>query len=231
MISPQLLVLDVDGTIVDSQALIVEAQGRAFAACGLEAPTRERSLSIVGLSLLEAFTALVGPSGPVERLAQEYRTAFAALRADPAWQEPLFPGMAEMIGRLARRDDVVLGIATGKSRRGVAHLVERHGWDRVFATIQTADDAPSKPDPGMLLQAMAETGIGPERATMLGDTTFDMDMARAAGMRPIGVDWGYHPVAALREAGAETLISCIDELPGLLGLAVEAPPKAAAARV
>ena len=214
----QLLVFDVDGTIVDSQALIVEAQGRAFAACGLAAPTRERSLSIVGLSLIEAFTALVGPSGPVERLAEEYKLAFQELRRDPVWEEPLFPGLEDLIAELARREDVVLGIATGKSRRGVSYLVERHGWDGVFATIQTADDAPSKPDPGMLLRAMAETGIAPERATMLGDTTFDMAMARAAGVRPIGLSWGYHPVAALREAGADRIIDRIDELRPLLGL-------------
>lgn len=221
MSAMQLLVLDVDGTLVDSQALIVEAQRRAFAACGLRAPTRERSLSIVGLSLLEAFTVLVGREGPVERLAEEYRLAFTDLRQDSTWQEPLFPGIETFIARMSRRDDLLLGIATGKSRRGVAHLVERHGWDRIFSTVQTADDAPSKPDPGMLMQAMAETGIEPARTTMLGDTTFDMDMARAAKVRPVGVTWGYHPVAALREAGAGTLISGIGELPPLLGLDAE----------
>lgn len=214
----QLLVLDVDGTLVDSQALIVEAQGRAFAACGLQAPTRERSLSIVGLSLFEAFSELVGPAGPVERLSDQYKLAFNALRADGNWHEPLFPGIEQLIADFSARDDVVLGIATGKSRRGVAYLVERHGWGGAFATIQTADDAPSKPHPGMLLQAMAEAGIGPDATTMLGDTTFDMAMARAAGVRPIGVTWGYHPVEALREAGAETLISGIEELRPLIGI-------------
>ena len=212
----QLLVLDVDGTLVDSQALIVEAQGRAFAACGLAAPTRERSLSIVGLSLLEAFTVLVGPTGPVERLAEEYRLAFMDLRRDPAWEEPLFPGIEAFIAAMSRRDDILLGIATGKSRRGVAHLVERHGWERVFSTTQTADDAPSKPDPGMLLQAMGETGIEPARTVMLGDTTFDMEMVGAARVRPIGVAWGYHPASALSDAGAEAIIARIEELPPLL---------------
>lgn len=224
----QLLVLDVDGTLVDSQALIVEAQARAFAACGLPAPTRERSLSIVGLSLIEAFTVLVGPAGPVGRLAEEYKLAFQDLRRDPAWQEPLFPGIEEMIADLSRRDDVLLGIATGKSRRGVSYLVERHGWAGIFSTVQTADDAPSKPDPGMLLQAMAETGLPPDRTTMLGDTTFDMSMARAAGVRPIGVAWGYHPVPALREAGAESVISSIGELHPLIGPRGAALPQVAA---
>ncbi len=217
----QLVILDVDGTLVDSQALIVAAQRRAFAACGLPAPTRERSLSIVGLSLREAFTALVGSSGPVERLAEAYRDAFGELRADPAHAEPLFPGIEAMIGRLAARDDVVLGIATGKSRRGVSHLVLRHGWERVFATIQTADDAPSKPHPGMILQAMAETGVAPAKTAMVGDTSFDMAMARAAGVRAIGVAWGYHPVAALREAGADTVVQDAAELQRALRLSTD----------
>lgn len=212
----QLLVLDVDGTLVDSQALIVEAQCRAFAACGLQAPTRERSLSIVGLSLTEAFAALVGPTGPVAELAEAYRLAFRELRADPSWDEPLFPGAAALIDRLRGRHDIRLGIATGKSRRGVVYLVQRFGWEGAFATVQTADDAPSKPDPAMLLQAMAETGIGAASTMMVGDTSFDMGMARSAGTRGIGVDWGYHPVAALREAGAERVIASFAELDPLL---------------
>lgn len=214
----QLVVLDVDGTLVDSQHLIVAAQRQAFAAVGLPPPPRERSLSVVGLSLVEAFTALVGPDGPALELAAAYRDAFMRLRLDPTCHEPLFPGVAEVIGDFAARPDVRLGIATGKSRRGVAHLVERHGWERVFATIQTADDAPSKPDPGMLLNAMGETGMAPNAVTMVGDTSFDMLMARAAGVRAIGVSWGYHPPAALAEAGAEAIISRMPDLSPLLGI-------------
>ena len=128
---------------------------------------------------------------------------------------------------------MVLGIATGKSRRGVAHLVERHGWHRTFATIQTADDATSKPDPAMLRQAMAEVGAAPRDTLMIGDSTFDMLMARAAGVRPIGVSWGYHPVTALEEAGAEAIAISYEELRALLvRFAVLAPsPNAAEAPI
>lgn len=98
----------------------------------------------------------------------------------------------------------------------MAHILDRYDWHSIFATIQTADDAPSKPDPGMILQAMAETGIGPEATAMVGDTSFDMAMARAAGVRRIGVSWGYHPVAALRESGAETIIDRFGALEALL---------------
>jgi phosphoglycolate phosphatase len=110
----------------------------------------------------------------------------------------------------------MLGIATGKSRRGVAHLVERHDWQQLFATIQTADDAPSKPDPTMLHQAMAEVGVAAENAMMVGDSTYDMAMARAAGITPIAVSWGYHPVPALQEAGAEAVVDAYDALERLL---------------
>jgi len=227
----KLVVFDVDGTLVDSQHLIVAAQREAFAAHSLAPPSRERSLSVVGLSLAEAFTALVGAQGPIEALVEAYKDAFAGLRADPAWQEPFFAGAPELIGELAARPDIVLGIATGKSRRGVAHLVARYGWDRVFATIQTADDAPSKPDPTMLRQAMAEAGATPENTIMVGDSTFDMLMARAAGVSAVGVSWGYHPTAALEEAGADVIVHSYGELRDVLvrlGLLPSSPGAVAA---
>jgi phosphoglycolate phosphatase len=206
--------------------MIVAAQREAFAACGLEPPSRARSLSIVGLSLAEAFTALVGAGGPIEALAEAYKAAFGRLRADPACEEPLFPGAEALIARLAARSDIMLGIATGKSRRGVAHILETHGWTDVFATVQTADDAPSKPDPTMLRQALADTGIQAESAVMIGDTSFDMGMAKAARLHAVGVSWGYHPVAALREAGADTIIDSFEAFDTVL--ASTAPAQAVA---
>jgi phosphoglycolate phosphatase len=222
----RLVIFDVDGTLVDSQNMIVAAQREAFAACGLEPPSRARSLSIVGLSLAEAFTALVGADGPIEALAEAYKAAFGRLRADPACEEPLFPGAEALIARLAARSDIMLGIATGKSRRGVAHILETHGWTDVFATVQTADDAPSKPDPTMLRQALADTGIQADSAVMIGDTSFDMGMAKAARLHAVGVSWGYHPVAALREAGADTIIDSFEAFDTVL--ASTAPAQAVA---
>ncbi|MGO4525333.1 HAD-IA family hydrolase [Microvirga sp. 2MCAF35] len=221
----KLVLFDVDGTLVDSQNIIVAAQRMAFAAHGLEPPSRERSLSIVGLSLVEAFTVLVGSKGPVAGLVDAYRDSFHTLRQDPANAEPLFPGVESCLEWLHGRKDVVLGIATGKSRRGVAHLLDRHGWQDVFPVIQTADDAPSKPHPGMILQAMRETGALPHDTVMVGDSSFDMGMARAAGVLPVGVSWGFQPVAALVEAGAGPIVDSYAELEMVLREFLNTPSK------
>lgn len=201
----KLILFDVDGTLVDSQNLIVEAQGLAFAALGLPAPSREKALSIVGLSLVEAFDVLTQGQGPAEKLAEAYKQAWTVLRAKPGYFDPLYPGAEKLLRKLAPAEDCLIGLATGKSRRGVQSLIERCGWDNFFATIQTADDAPSKPSPAMLLQACAETGVAPRDCVMIGDTVFDMEMARAAGAQKIGVAWGYHAPAALTRSGAEKI--------------------------
>lgn len=215
----RLIIFDVDGTLIDSQELIVAAQRRAFAAHGLPAPDRATMLSIVGLSLAEAFTVLAGPEAPAAALSDSYREAWGELRADPAFADPLYPGADAAVRRLAAAPDTKLGIATGKSNRGVAHLIEKAGWDGFFATTQTSDDHPSKPDPSMILRAMEETGVGPAETCMIGDTAFDMGMARAAGVTAIGCLWGYHAHARLVEAGAEHLVSDFDALLALLGAA------------
>lgn len=210
---------DVDGTLVNSEAIILTAQAQTFAAVGLPAPSRERGLSIVGLSLHEAFTELVGPDGPVEALLAAYREAFHALRTADTIPEPLYPGAADLLARAAADPRLALGIATGKSRRGVAALLDKHGWHTMMATIQTADDAPSKPDPGMILQACAATGIPASQTVMIGDSPFDMRMARAAGARAVGVAWGFQPVEVLRAAGADVIASDYADLARILAIA------------
>ncbi len=224
----KLVLFDVDGTLVDSQSIIVAAQRMTFAAHGLEPPSRERALSIVGLSLAEAFMVLAGPKAPIEGLVKTYRDVSATLRKDPAHAEPLFPGAAECIERLRRRADVRLGIATGNTQRGVARLLDSFGWQGIFESIQTADDAPSKPHPGMILQAMAATGAAPQDTVMIGDSSFDMAMARAAGVLAIGVSWGFQPVAALTEAGAASIVHSYAELEAVLQEFLDRPSQISA---
>ncbi len=210
----KLAIFDVDGTLVDSRAMITASLSSAFAGEGLAAPPQEKMLSIVGLSLVHAMRALAPDADAArhDRLAAGYKDAFWKYRAENAHAEALFAGALEALNRLRDRTDVVLGIATGKSRKGVAHLFERHGFEGWFATIQTSDTNPSKPHPGMVTQAMAETGAEPHQAIVIGDTSYDIEMARSAGAGAIGVTWGNHPRAELERAGAHYIISEFREL-------------------
>lgn len=222
----KLVIFDCDGTLVDSQNIIAESMRAAFEAERLDWPGREATLSIVGLSLAEAFARLVPdlPSEVRATLADRYREAFFRLRQDPAHHEPAFEGALDAIEALGRRSGVMLGIATGKSRRGVDAVLERFGLGGRFATIQTADDAPSKPHPGMVLRAMAEAGAGPADTIVVGDTVFDVEMARAARARAVGVSWGYHRPEALTAAGADRIALHFRDLAGHLDALWETRP-------
>ncbi len=214
----RLAVFDCDGTLVDSQANIGRAMDETFAAAGLVVPPREATRAIVGLSLVEAMRVLApGLAGDEHHaLAAEYKLVYQRLRRDDALDdEPLFEGVAAAIDRLLAAG-WKLGVATGKSDRGLAHVLERHGLADRFVTLQTADRHPSKPDPAMLLAAMAEAGADPHMTAMIGDTSFDMAMAKAGGARAVGVAWGYHSIGELADAGADVIARHADELFGML---------------
>ena len=203
----KLILFDVDGTLMDSQHMICAAMDMAWRGLGLPSPEPAAVRAIIGLSLSNAMQQLAaGEDHPIEDLVTGYKQAFTTMRAAGTWKAPLYPGARAAIESLKQRDDCVLGVATGKSRRGVAAMVETHGLEGVFVTVQTADTSPSKPHPGMVLEAMRETGIGPENTVVIGDTVFDMAMAKNAKASAIGVSWGYHPVADLHEAGARSVI-------------------------
>jgi phosphoglycolate phosphatase len=199
----RLAIFDCDGTLVDSQANICLAMEDCFARAGFAAPERARARRVVGLSLVEAMQAMLPDDEPDTHLAlaEDYKQAFHRLRGQGLVEEPLYEGVAELIEEL-ESDGWLLGIATGKSDRGLKLCLERHGLHRRFVTLQTADRHPSKPHPSMIEQAMAEAGAGPETTVMIGDTTFDMLMARAAGAAAVGVAWGYHDAQELSQAGA-----------------------------
>lgn len=197
----KLVVFDVDGTLVDSQALIVAAMAQAMEGVGIAPLDRGQVLSIVGLSLpLAVETLLPDETAPRrDAVVAGYREAFMSRRISS--ESPLYPGARDCLDALADRDDLMLGIATGKSRRGLDAMLDHHGLRGRFVTLQTADNHPSKPHPDMLLAACADAGVAPAAAVMIGDTTFDMQMAQAARTAALGVGWGYHAAGALSGLG------------------------------
>lgn len=213
----KLVVFDIDGTLVDSQHEIVQSMNSGLADAGLPEMAPAEILSIVGLSLPVAVARLLPGAGAdlVERVVGGYRAAFVASRAAGA-VPPLYPGVLECLDALAGRKGVVLGIATGKPARGLAAILAAHGLTQRFVTRQSADGHPSKPHPAMLESALAETGIAAPRAAMVGDTVFDMEMARAAGLAGFGVGWGYHPGAELLATGARLVAPDCSALTGAL---------------
>lgn len=217
-----LVIFDLDGTLINSEAIILGAQYVTFERCGLPHPGREAGLGIVGLSLDIALAQLAGLERPDDRLTDTYREVFQAMRqqalTDPALEEPLYPGVAETLTRLKAVSGVKLAVATGKSRKGAEYIVARYGWSDLFDVIQSADDAPSKPHPGMMLNAMAAVGAAPERTAMVGDSSFDIEMAVAAGVLPVAVSWGFQPAERLVALGARHVLARMDELPSVLGL-------------
>ncbi len=213
----RLVLFDVDGTLVDSQGSIVAAMTASFNALSLPVPDRQAILSIVGLSLPIAISELANEHATEvqQRLVDGYKQAYQAHRvAQGAASSPLYPGAREVIEALHAIPEVLLGVATGKSQRGLDALIEAHGLERYFVTRQVADHHPSKPHPSMIETACAETGVGAGNTVMIGDTRFDMDMARAAGVPCIGVTWGYHDRSALESA--TRIIETFDQLPNVL---------------
>lgn len=216
--SNPLVVFDCDGTLVDSQHSICTAMTRAFEEAKLTPPDRPAILSVVGLSLPRAIARLL-PDADADfhdHLSDRYKLAFQAMRRTEGVCEPLYPGIADLVEQLDAAG-WLLGVATGKSDRGLNLCLTHHGIIDRFVTLQTADRHPSKPHPSMLLTAMAEAGAAPETTVMVGDTSFDIDMAVAAGVRSIGVGWGYHPPADLIAAGAVAVAMDSAALHGHIG--------------
>ncbi|MEM9632351.1 MAG: HAD-IA family hydrolase [Pseudomonadota bacterium] len=213
-----LIIFDVDGTLVDSQNSIYHGLQVGFEAVGLPMPDRKTALSIVGLSLEKAFADLLAPEhhDKIDEMSAAYRHAKITRREQGLEIDPMYPGAREAIERLHAKDDVLLGIATGKAQRGVKHMQDTHDLHGRFVTIQTADTSPSKPHPDMVLRAIAETGAEPNRTLMIGDTGFDMAMAKAAGAHALGVTWGYHDHSRLVEEGADKIIDTFDQLDSAL---------------
>lgn len=214
----RLVVFDVDGTLVDSQAHIVAAMSLAFSDLGLDVPEREDILGVVGLSLPVLMPQLAPQASDATHhaLVEGYKNAFMRMRIDnpAAATMPLFPGAKDTIAKLQSEPETLLGVATGKSRRGLDKVLTSHDLSKTFVTEQVADHHPSKPHPSMLHTCLSDTSVDVERAVMVGDTSFDMEMAKAAGFLAVGVSWGYHDRARL--TAADIIIDQFEDLQGVL---------------
>ena len=213
----KLAIFDCDGTLVDSQANICMAMEHAFEGAGLLPPLRHDIRRVVGLSLVESMRVLLPDADDTTHhdLAEHYRSAFLNLRNNGLVDEPLYDGMAALLSELDE-DGWKLGVATGKSDRGLIRCLDHHAITGLFVTLQTADRHPSKPHPSMVYQALADAGAEARNAVVIGDTVYDIHMGRAAGTRTVGVNWGYHRVAELREAGADYIAESMDDLKAYL---------------
>jgi phosphoglycolate phosphatase len=199
----RLAIFDCDGTLVDSGATIFTAVAETFAQHELALPPEAACRRVIGLGLVEAIAALVPEKAPEEHamLAETYKRNFHRAREQGRVEEPLFPGIAELLDAL-EADGWLLAVATGKSDRGLRLCLECHSMGARFVSLQTGDRHPSKPSPSMVLEAMADAGASPDNVIVVGDTAYDMGMAVAAGATGIGAGWGYHERDELTAAGA-----------------------------
>ncbi|SHG84776.1 HAD-IA family hydrolase [Marivita hallyeonensis] len=214
----RLVVFDVDGTLVNSQSHILVSMRQTFDDLALPVPEDQAILQGIGLSLPELMARLVpdADANVHEALAIRYKELSYARHATVGRdaESPFYPGMRDVLEQLRKDDFTLLATATGKSRRGLNRMIAHHGLHGYFQSTQVADDHPSKPHPSMLLSALSETGVDAENAIMIGDTSFDMAMGKAAGMATIAVSWGYHPISHLAEnaivESAEDLMTALN---------------------
>lgn len=222
----KLVIFDVDGTLVDSQEHILASMQYAFQRAGRPEPSRRNALGIVGLSLPEAMRVLAPDAGADEiaQLTVDYKSGHTQHREDGSAvaKGPMFDGALDAIHHL-NDTGYLLSAATGKSRVGLKRFLDAQGIAHLFFATQTADDAPSKPNPQMVLNCLNGNGVEASNAVMIGDTEFDMAMGRAAGTRTIGVRWGYHEDARVLRGGAERMIDSFTELPDTVHALLGAP--------
>ncbi len=211
-------IFDVDGTLIDSRYVINTAMARAFQAQGLTAPDYEQTRRVVGLSLVEAIDFLAPRETTPDilgQLVEGYKQEFVRLRKSDGNFEKPYDGIIAMLTQL-KTDGWKLGIATGKSRRGLNAMLSHQNWESLFDCHYCADDGLGKPDPFMITANLTATTTSPEHAVMIGDTSFDMLMARAAGVRALGVNWGFHNEKEIIEGGANGFYRSVPDLQNAL---------------
>lgn len=212
-----LALFDCDGTLLDGQHTVIAAMRDAWADHGLPQPDDDLVRGMIGLTLHDGIARILPQDARADPMAvaDSYKRAYRVHREHHGAVDPAYPGMADCLDRLEAAG-VLLGVATGKSQRGLNSALAAHGWAGRFVTLQTPDHGPGKPHPDMVHRALDEAGVDAGRTVMIGDTSFDMEMAVAAGVGAVGVSWGYHPNDDLHRAGAETVVGDAAVLTDLL---------------
>lgn len=204
----KLVLFDCDGTLIDSAHIIHVCMERTFQDVGLNPPHLHQTKSIIGLTLDRAIAGLL--QRPVDELVLKMVTRYKhhslALRREGPVHEPFFDGVWDVLSDLANQDEMLVGVVTGKSRRGLDALIKLHDLGGTIVTSRTADECPSKPHPAMVLECCADTGIDSTDTLVIGDAIYDMQMARSAGAEAIGVSWGYSTVEELSDNGAHHIV-------------------------
>lgn len=215
----RLILFDCDGTLVDSVDVIHQCMVNAFRDFDHPEPGIDLTRSIIGLSLDHAIARMLSRNidDHIRAMTARYKEHFVAYRSKGGPMEPLYDGIRPLLDELKQDSDVILGVVTGKSRRGLNAILEHHALNDHFVTTRTADDCPSKPHPAMVLECCGETGIDPADTLVIGDAVFDITLAQNAGAQSIGVSWGYGPVDQLEKAGAGRIAGNVTELTRMLG--------------
>jgi phosphoglycolate phosphatase len=212
----KLVLFDCDGTLVDSAGTIHETMRRTFLHFNKPEPAQAATKSIMGLTLDIAIARMDGkPHVDDEALAMTayYKSLFTVVRQAPGYQEaPLFDGIRAVVERLSAQDEILIGAVTGKSRRGLDSMLDAHGFRPHFKVSRTADDCPSKPHPAMVTECCDEMGMRPEQTIVIGDAIYDMQMAKSAGAKAIGVSWGSGTAEQLLDSGADAVVHQADAL-------------------
>ena len=206
----KLAIFDCDGTLVDSGATIHRALDMSLRHHGHSCPPREEAQRVIGLSLVEAMKSLV-PDADHDALAATYKEAFVDLHEKGEAVENPYDGISDLLAAFVN-EGWTLAVATGKSEKGLRHILDLHGWNDRFECLHTADRHPSKPNPSMVYSAMSDCYAEAKDTVMIGDTAHDMRMARNAGVGAIGVAWGYHPVLELEKSGAHAVAAKAEDV-------------------
>lgn len=213
----KLLIFDWDGTLCNSIGRIVDSMHAASTRAGYALCDDLAVKGIIGLGLPEAIRTLYPEIGDDELIAfrQRYADHYMALDAQPS---PLFEGVAQTMEAF-RADGYHLAVATGKARRGLDRVLKAHGWENYFDATRAADETASKPHPLMLEQILAQCGVSPRQALMVGDASFDLMMARNAGMDSVAVSYGAQSAEALQAYEPRLTIDRFSELQAWLSRA------------